>query len=151
MNRKPIAITGASRDLSERQQAEELQRLLANELNHRVVKLLGDGAVDRQPDLRGAEDIEAARRTLDARIVALAGAHDLPHGRSWSGADLTDLVAHALAPFTTRVKSLSMVLQGTSCPVRHWRSRWRCTNSPLTRRSMERFTSRRPRRDLLED
>jgi PAS domain-containing protein len=34
--RRPVAIAGASRDLSERKQAEELQRLLTNELNHRA-------------------------------------------------------------------------------------------------------------------
>ena len=34
-DRKPIAIVGASRDLTKAKQAEELQRLLLNELNHR--------------------------------------------------------------------------------------------------------------------
>ena len=34
--RKPVAIAGASRDLTERKEAEELQRLLLDELNHRV-------------------------------------------------------------------------------------------------------------------
>jgi two-component sensor histidine kinase len=31
-----VAIAGASRDITERKQAEELQRLLLNELNHRI-------------------------------------------------------------------------------------------------------------------
>ncbi len=39
-DRKPVAIAGASRDLSERKQAEELQQLLGNELNHRVKNTL---------------------------------------------------------------------------------------------------------------
>ena len=34
--RKAVAIAGASRDLSQMKQAEELQKLLVNELNHRV-------------------------------------------------------------------------------------------------------------------
>ncbi len=38
--RKPVAIAGASRDLTERKQAEELQRLLLNELHHRVKNTL---------------------------------------------------------------------------------------------------------------
>ena len=34
--RKPVAIAGASRDLTERKKAEDMQRLLLNELNHRI-------------------------------------------------------------------------------------------------------------------
>jgi two-component sensor histidine kinase len=37
--------------------------------------------------LRGAADIESARATLNARIIALAGAHDRLTVRSWAGAD----------------------------------------------------------------
>src|SRR6185437_10851968 len=35
-DRKPVAIVGASRDLTEQKQAEELQQLLLNESNHRI-------------------------------------------------------------------------------------------------------------------
>ena len=38
--RRPVAIVGASRDLTERKEAEQLQRLLINELNHRVKNTL---------------------------------------------------------------------------------------------------------------
>src|SRR3984957_5505722 len=56
--RKPVAIAGASRDLSERKQAEELQRLLGNELNHRVKKMLATVASSLNQTLRGAVDTE---------------------------------------------------------------------------------------------
>ena len=39
-DRKPTAIAGASRDLTQRKQAEEHQRLLLDELNHRVKNTL---------------------------------------------------------------------------------------------------------------
>ena len=100
--RKPVAIAGASRDLSERKQAEELQRLLGNELNHRVKNTLATVQSIVNQTLRGAADTEVARTTLNARIVALAGAHDLLTDRSWAGADLADLVARAVAPFVIR-------------------------------------------------
>ncbi len=100
-NRKPVAIAGASRDLSERKQAEELQRLLGNELNHRVKNTLATVQSIVNQTLRGAVDTEAARTTLNARIVALAGAHDLLTDRSWAGADLADLAARAVAPFVS--------------------------------------------------
>jgi two-component sensor histidine kinase len=100
--RKPVAIAGASRDLSERKQAEELQRLLANELNHRVKNSLATVQSIINQTLRDAVDIKSARTAVSARIVALAGAHDLLTDRSWAGADIADLVARAVAPFVSR-------------------------------------------------
>jgi PAS domain S-box-containing protein len=100
-DRKPVAITGASRDLSERKQAEERQRLLANELNHRVKNSLATVQSIINQTLRGAEDIEVARASVNARIVALAGAHDLLTDRGWAGADLADIVSSAITPFVT--------------------------------------------------
>jgi PAS domain S-box-containing protein len=99
--RRPVAIAGASRDLSERKQAEELQRLLGNELNHRVKNTLATVQSIINQTLRGAADTEGARTTLNARLVALAGAHDLLTDRSWAGADLVDLAARAVAPFVS--------------------------------------------------
>ena len=55
-DRKPVAIAGASRDLTELKQAEELQRLLVNELNHRVKNTLATRAVDRRRRLFAARD-----------------------------------------------------------------------------------------------
>jgi two-component sensor histidine kinase len=97
--RKPVAIAGASRDLTELKRAEELQRLLVNELNHRVKNTLATVQSLVAQTLRGAVDLGSARGVIDARIISLAGAHDLLTSRSWSGADVTDVVARAIAPF----------------------------------------------------
>ncbi|MGB7079510.1 MAG: HWE histidine kinase domain-containing protein [Xanthobacteraceae bacterium] len=100
-NRKPVAIAGASRDLSERKQAEELQQLLGNELNHRVKNTLATVQSIVVQSLRSAADIESARTAVNARIVSLARAHDLLTDRNWAAADVADLVARAIAPFAT--------------------------------------------------
>ena len=97
--RKPVAIAGASRDLSDRKRIEELQRMLGNELNHRVKNTLAIVQSIVNQTLRGADDIQQASALVNARIVALARAHDLLTERSWEGADLADLVGHAVAPF----------------------------------------------------
>ncbi len=76
-----------------------MQRLLANELNHRVKNSLATVQSIVTTSLRGAVDLETARKAVDARIISLAGAHDLLTDRSWSGADLNDLVARVIAPF----------------------------------------------------
>jgi two-component sensor histidine kinase/PAS domain-containing protein len=105
--RRPVAIVGASRDLTKLKQAEDLQRLLLNELNHRVKNTLATiQAISRQT-LRAARDLPSAREALDRRICSLAHAHDLLTVRAWTGANLTDVVMRAMDAFTpTQVKIL---------------------------------------------
>jgi two-component sensor histidine kinase len=97
--RKPVAIAGASRDLTGLKRSQELQRLLINELNHRVKNTLATVQSIALQTMRGAVDLDSARTALDSRIISLAHAHDLLTARSWSGADLADVVARAMAPF----------------------------------------------------
>src|ERR1700704_2487872 len=97
--RPPVAIVGASRDLTETKRAEELQRLLLNELNHRVKNTLATVQSLVVQTLRGTSDLGAARTAINSRIVSLAGAHDLLTSRSWAAADVNDVVARAIAPF----------------------------------------------------
>jgi two-component sensor histidine kinase len=103
--RRPVAIVGASRDLTKLKQAEELQRLLLNELNHRVKNTLATIQAISGQTLRAARDLPSAREALDRRICSLAQAHDLLTVRAWTGANLTDVVIRALDAFTpTQVK-----------------------------------------------
>jgi two-component sensor histidine kinase len=98
-NRKAVAIAGASRDLTELKRGEELQRLLINELNHRVKNTLATVQSLVTQTLRGAVDLGAARSAIDARLVSLAEAHDLLTSRSWSGAALADVITRTMTPF----------------------------------------------------
>lgn len=97
--RKPVAIAGASRDLTERKQAEELQRLLINELNHRVKNTLAMVQAISSQTLRAARDLPSAREALDRRIRSMATAHDLLTLRAWAGANLVDLVMRGFDAF----------------------------------------------------
>jgi PAS domain S-box-containing protein len=99
--RKAVAIAGASRDLSDQKRAEELQRLLTNELNHRIKNSLATVQSIVATSLRSADDLETASEAVVARIVSLAQAHDLLTDRNWSGANLLDLVTRAIAPFAS--------------------------------------------------
>jgi len=98
-DRKPVAITGASRDLTEHKAADDLQRLLFNELNHRVKNTLATVQAITALTLKGANDIPTAREALDRRIASMAKAHDLLRSRDWTGANLPEVVAHALDAF----------------------------------------------------
>jgi two-component sensor histidine kinase/PAS domain-containing protein len=99
-DRRPVAITGASRDLTEGKQAEQLQRLLLNELNHRVKNTLATIQAITAQTLRGARDLPSAREALNRRIRSMAQAHDLLTLRAWTGANLADIVMRALEAFT---------------------------------------------------
>ena len=100
-DRKPVAITGASRDLTEKKTAEELQTLLLNELNHRVKNTLATVQAITAQTLKNADDLPSARAALDERICSMAKAHDLLRSRDWTGADLAEIVARALGAFTS--------------------------------------------------
>jgi two-component sensor histidine kinase len=113
--KKAVAIAGASRDLSERKQAEDLQRLLLNELNHRVRNTLAMVQAITVETLRAARDLPSARDALDRRIHSLAQAHDLLTLRAWTGANLTDIVTGALEAFTpSRVKKFGPAIDVSS-------------------------------------
>lgn len=154
--RKPIAIAGASRDLTERKRTEELQRLLNDELNHRVKNTLAMVQAIAAQTLRTASDLESARRSLDDRICSMARAHDLLTSRAWTGADFADVVTRALEAFAPaqvtmsgpcidvspkHALSLSMALHelatnatkygALSRPEGHVRVRWRMEDGTL--------------------
>src|SRR6185437_12094486 len=99
VERKPMAIAGASRDLTERKQGEERQRLLLNELNHRVKNTLATIQAVAWQTLRTARDLPSASEALDRRILAMAQAHDLLTARNWTGANVSDIVSRAQQAF----------------------------------------------------
>ena len=93
-------IIGASkiaRDISERRRAQETQKLLLNEMKHRVRNTLATVQAIATQTLRGIASEE--RDAFLARLRALAGAHDLLSLERWSSAPLSDVVAGALNAF----------------------------------------------------
>lgn len=86
-------------DVTERVRAENHQRLLINELNHRVKNTLAAVQSIVTQTLRHAANPEDASRAITARIMALSGAHNVLTRESWDGADLRTLVETAIHPF----------------------------------------------------
>lgn len=86
-------------DVTERRRAERRQQLLINELNHRVKNTLATVQSLSMQTLRAEADPARARRALEARLTALAAAHDVLTEQSWRGAELGDIVNSAMAPF----------------------------------------------------
>lgn len=85
-------------DITELKSAQEHQRLLLAELNHRVKNMLATVQGIATQTFR-EEATLGARQAFDARLVSLARTHDLLTRRNWQEAGLGDVVVEALAPF----------------------------------------------------
>lgn len=89
-------------EIDERERAQQRQLLLIHELNHRVKNILAMVQSIATQTLSHADTPQDALQALDQRLLALAGAHDVLTRESWNGADLTDIVAGAVAPHEAR-------------------------------------------------
>lgn len=86
-------------DITERKRHEEHQRLLLNELNHRVKNTLAAVQSMAAQSFRPGTDLEDARRQFEGRLMALSRAHDILTRESWGGAALADIVRESIAPY----------------------------------------------------
>ncbi len=73
---------------------------LIRELDHRVKNMLASIQSIATQSLRSSESQEAFVEVFAARLQALSHAHELLTKRSWKHADLKELSAAALAPFS---------------------------------------------------
>jgi PAS domain S-box-containing protein len=89
------------RDITQAKRAEEHQRLLINELNHRVKNTLATVQSIASQTLRNADTADDARAALESRLFALSRAHDVLTRENWDGADLYEIVAEAVAPYSS--------------------------------------------------
>ncbi|WP_430423431.1 HWE histidine kinase domain-containing protein [Phenylobacterium sp.] len=89
----------AQREIAERRRAEEHQRLLMNELNHRVKNTLATVQSMGAQTMRSDRTLSEAREAFVSRLMALSAAHNLLTAESWESADLEDVVRLAVAAF----------------------------------------------------
>lgn len=93
-----VGVVGVSVDNTARRRAEDHQRLLINELNHRVKNTLAIVQSMASQSLRGA-GVADARHTFEARLFALSDAHNLMVDAGWTALPLDEVVATVLKPF----------------------------------------------------
>lgn len=87
-----VGASKVARDFTERKRAEEMQRLLFSELNHRVKNTLAMIQAIARQSLRAAPDPNAFVQGFSGRIQALARAHDLLAMRKMRGADIIEVI-----------------------------------------------------------
>ncbi|HEY0647359.1 PAS domain-containing sensor histidine kinase [Phenylobacterium sp.] len=80
-------------------QAGERQRLLINELNHRVKNTLATIQSLVHQTLRDGIVTRDARERLTERLLALSAAHNVLTRENWQSADLGEIAREALRPY----------------------------------------------------
>jgi PAS domain S-box-containing protein len=93
---EPERMVGTNIDITERKAADLHQRLLNNELNHRVKNTLAIVQAIAWQSFREAPG--AAREAFEGRLVALSAAHDVLTRQNWEAARIGQIIDVASAP-----------------------------------------------------
>jgi PAS domain S-box-containing protein len=96
-----VRIKGLTLDITGRKRADEHQRLLIAELDHRVKNVLARVAVVAMYTRQGSSTMDGFIEALDRRIQSMAVAHELLSQGHWQGVRLADIVRRQLAPYAT--------------------------------------------------
>ena len=94
-----LYVVRVVQDISERKIAERRQRLLIDELNHRVKNTLATVQSLAAQTARAAPSPPLFRERFEGRLAALSKAHDQLTVRHWENADLRELLNSSLAPY----------------------------------------------------
>ncbi len=91
-----LVVVAAIRDI---EATKRVQRLLLQELPHRVKNTLATVIAITSQSLRNAKNLEQGRLAVENRLMALGRAHDLLLQTNSTGAKLTDVIRDAIEPF----------------------------------------------------
>ena len=98
---RPVRRIGAEIDVTERKSAEERQRSLNAELDHRVKNTLATVGAVVSHTRQGNRSVANFAAALEGRIRSMARAHELLSFGRWQGLSLTELVQREVAPYAT--------------------------------------------------
>jgi two-component sensor histidine kinase len=86
-------------DAKEREASDKLQKLIVEELHHRIKNTLATVSAIASQSLRNAPTTEHAQHAIEGRLLALGRAHDLLLQARWTSADLGKIVRGATEAF----------------------------------------------------
>ena len=95
----PQRIVGVNIDITERKRAEEHQRVLIAELDHRVKNVLATVSAVAAQTLETSSSMSHFVAALDGRIRSMASAHELLSTRQWRGMSMAELVRREFAAY----------------------------------------------------
>lgn len=92
-------LAQAGIDAREREASEKLQKLILEELHHRIKNTLATVSAIASQSLRHVPGAEHAQHAIEGRLLALGRAHDLLLQARWSSAELGKIVRGATEAF----------------------------------------------------
>ena len=92
-------LAQAGIDARERETADKLQKLILEELHHRIKNTLATVSAIASQSLRNVPGAEHAQHAIEGRLLALGRAHDLLLQARWTSADLDKIVRGATEAF----------------------------------------------------
>ena len=95
-------LAQAGIDAEQREAADRLQKLILEELHHRIKNTLATVSAIASQSLRNATSIEHGQEAIESRLQALGRAHDLLLLARWSSASLAHIVQGATEPYDSR-------------------------------------------------
>jgi two-component sensor histidine kinase/CheY-like chemotaxis protein len=94
-----VLLAQAGIDAKEREAADKLQKLILEELHHRIKNTLATVSAIASQSLRTASSIEHGQHAIEGRLIALGRAHDLLLQARWANADLANTIRGATEPY----------------------------------------------------
>ncbi len=94
-----LYVVRVVQDITEHKAAEQRQKLLVDELNHRVKNTLARVQSLAVQTARGTSSLEEFRERFEGRLIALSKAHDQLTMHHWENGDLRALIAEGVAPY----------------------------------------------------
>jgi len=92
-------LAQAGIDARQREAADKLQKLILEELHHRIKNTLATVSAIASQSLRNVSGAEHAQNAIEGRLLALGRAHDLLLQARWTSADLRKIVRGATEAF----------------------------------------------------
>src|ERR1700723_1606864 len=92
-------LAQAGIDAKEREAADKLQKLILEELHHRIKNTLATVGAIASQSLRNVAGAEHAQQAIEGRLLALGRAHDLLLQARWTSADLGKIIRGATEAF----------------------------------------------------
>jgi two-component sensor histidine kinase len=111
-----VLLAQAGIDAKEREAADKLQKLILEELHHRIKNTLATVSAIASQSLRAATSIEHGQHAIEGRLVALGRAHDLLLQARWANASLEQTIRGATEPYVS-IGSGRISIEGPEIPI----------------------------------
>ncbi len=97
-------LAQAGIDAKEREAADKLQKLILDELHHRIKNTLATVSAIASQSLRNLRRASSnfGRQAIDGRLVALGRVHDMLMQVSWTSTSLADAIRGATEPYDSK-------------------------------------------------